>query len=151
MNKNYFLIRSPEERLKIHIDLKNKGYGRLIIETGIGIDLMHAETMVAVARAINDIIHRICIPAPDELGTYGLKDSVIIIDLGVPEPEDVDPGKIWELLPVKPMKLYVYPVKGGLETIGYRECRILVAVVSIHIYLPKNRVIDCSRQKTSHA
>ena len=142
VNKNYFLIRSPGERLRIHIDLKNKGYGRLIIETGIGIDLLHAEAMVAVARAINDIIHRVCIPAPDELGTYGLKDSIIIMDIGVPEPEDIDPAKIWELLPVKPVKLYVYPVKGGLETIGYKDCRLFVAVVSIHIYLPKNRVID---------
>ncbi len=142
MNKNYFLIRSPDERLKIHANLKNEGYGRLIIETGIGIDLMHAETMVAVTRAINDIIHRVCIPAPDELNTYGLRDSVIVMDLGVPDPEDIDPAKIWEILPVKPRKLYVYPVRGGLETIGYKDCRLLIAVVAIHVYLPKNKS-DC--------
>ncbi len=135
--KNYFLIKSRDERLRLHIDLKNRGYGRLLIETGLGIDLMDADVNIAVRRAIEDIIHRICIPAPNELGIPGLRDSIIVVDVGVPVPEELDPKTIWDTLPVKPEELYVYISKGGLETIGYRDCRLIVAVVSIHIYLPR--------------
>jgi len=135
LDKNYFLIKSPDERLRLHIDLKNRGYGRLLIETGLGIDLMDADVNIAVRRAIEDIIHRVCIPAPNELGIPGLRDSIIVVDVGVPVPEELDPKTIWDSLPVKPEELYVYISRGGLETIGYRDCRLIVAVVSIHIYL----------------
>ncbi|NPA99641.1 MAG: hypothetical protein GXO43_09715 [Crenarchaeota archaeon] len=135
--KNYFLIKSHDERLKLHLKLKNNGYGRLLIETGLGIDLMDADVNIAVKRAIEDIIHRVCIPASNELGISGLRDSIIVIDIGVPIPEELDPETIWDILPVKPEKLYIYVSKGGLETIGYKDCRLIVTVVSIHIYLPR--------------
>jgi len=134
--KNYFLIKSMDERLRLHLELRNKGYGRLIIETGLGIDLMGANADVAVKRAIEDIIHRVCIPASDELGIHDLKYSIIIIDIGIPVPGELNAEAIWDALPVKPKKLYIYVSEGGLETIGYKDCRILVATVAIHIYLP---------------
>ncbi len=134
--KNYFLIKSMDERLRLHLELRNKGYGRLIIETGLGIDLMGANADVAVKRAIEDIIHRVCIPAPDELGIHDLKDSIIIIDIGIPVPSELSAKDIWDALPVKPKELYIHVSKGGLETIGYKDCKILIAIVAIHIYLP---------------
>jgi len=137
VEKNYFLIKSQDERLRLHVELKNNGYGRLLIETGLGIDLMDADVNIAVKRAIEDIIHRVCIPAPNELGIPGLRDSIIVVDIGVPEPEELDLETIWDTLPVKPKKLYVHISKGGLETIGYKDCRLIVTVVSIHIYLPR--------------
>jgi len=139
--KNYFLIKSQDERLRLHVELKNNGYGRLLIETGLGIDLMDANVNIAVKRAIEDIIHRVCIPAPNELGIPGLRDSIIVVDIGVPEPEELDLKTIWDTLPVKPKKLYVHVSKGGLETIGYKDCRLIVAVVSIHIYLPRKLLL----------
>jgi uncharacterized protein (TIGR02058 family) len=106
---------------------------RLIVEIGTGIDLLGGDVNLSVRRAINDIIHRVCIPffTDAELDPHNVK---IIVDVYTPYPEQVEDRTVVEALPVKPAELTVRKHRGGalVEGLG----KTVVSIVAITIILP---------------
>ncbi len=115
-----------------------KDYLRLLIEIGMGIDLIGGDDNEAVERAVNDIIHRVCIPYFEEKGV-SFREAVLVVDLYTPHPDKVEDRLITNILPVKPRELIIRKHRGGALIPGlYGD--IVVAIVSITIYVPERNM-----------
>ncbi len=114
-----------------------KNYTRLLIEIDMGIDLIGGDDNEAVRRAINDIIHRVCIPYFKEK-KLPFSDTILVIDVYTPNPSKVHDNLIVKSLPVKPRQTIIRKHVGGALIPGlYGD--ITVSIVSITIYIPRQQ------------
>lgn len=112
-------------------------YVRLLIEIGIGIDLIGGDDNEAVRRAINDIIHRVCIPYFEEK-KLSFSDTILVIDIYTPHPNRVHDNIVMETLPVKPGQTIIRKHTGGALISGlYGD--ITASIASITIYVPRQQ------------
>ncbi len=101
----------------------------------MGIDLIGENDNEAVKRAINDIIHRVCIPYFEEK-KLSFNDAILVIDIYTPHPNKVHDNLVIEILPVKPRQTIIRKHIGGALIPGlYGD--ITASIVSITIYIPK--------------
>ncbi len=100
----------------------------------MGIDLIGEDVELSVLRAIDDIVHRVCIPYFREKG-ISFSDARLIIDIYTPYPEGVSDERVLSHLPVKPGDAVVRKHRGGaiVETLG----KGVVSIVALTIMIPK--------------
>ncbi len=108
---------------------------RLLIEIGMGIDLIGEDDNEAVRRAINDVIHRVCIPYFVEKG-LSFSDVVLVTDIYTPRPDKVHDDTVIGTLPIKPRRTIINKHVGGALIPGPYS-NITVSIVSITIYVPR--------------
>lgn len=111
------------------------GYIRLLTEIGVGIDLMGRDVLESIHKAIEDIVHRVCIPYFRDKA-LDFRDSKLVIDVYTPYPARVDRSKIIDILPVKTKEIVVNVYKGGASIKSLDE--IIVSIVAITILIPEN-------------
>ena len=112
-----------------------EGYNRLLIEIGLGVDLIGNDDDEAVRRAINDIVHRVCIPFFEER-KIPFKEAILVIDIYTPNPDNVREKLVIEALPVKPKNIIIRKHLGGARIPGLYN-HIIASIVAITIYVPK--------------
>ncbi|RLG89507.1 MAG: hypothetical protein DRO16_03940 [Thermoprotei archaeon] len=111
-------------------------YRKLLTEIGMGIDLIGGDVHESIRRAINDIVHRVCIMYFREKG-ISFREVKLIVDIFTPYPDRVDREKVVEMLPVKPGKLVINMYKGGALVKGIED--IIVSIVAITILIPDDK------------
>ncbi|MCD6301679.1 MAG: Lin0512 family protein [Staphylothermus sp.] len=109
-------------------------YRRLLTEIGMGIDLIGRDVNESVKRAINDIVHRVCIMYFREKG-ISFSQVKLIVDIYTPYPYRISREKVADFLPVKPSELVVNVYNGGALVKGLDE--IIVSIVAITILIPE--------------
>ena len=99
----------------------------------MGVDLVGEDVHVSIERAINDIVHRVCIPFFREKN-IDFNKTRIVVDVYTPYPERVNETKVADMLPVKPGKVSVNIHKGGALVHGLNH--IVVSIVALTIIIP---------------
>lgn len=110
---------------------------RLILETGIGIDLYGQDATKAAIRGVNDAIRHSSLTLFTELG-LNHTDMDVRVTVGVPDPSNLDTTKIAAELPRG--NATVQGVKGGQHIPGPDGSPgAIVATVAIEAYYPLNQ------------
>ncbi len=110
-------------------------YITLLTEFGMGVDLMGRDAVESVRRAIEDIIHRVCIPYFREAG-IGFEESRLVIDVFTPYPERLHPGEIAGMLPVRPGSVEINIHKGGARIKSLDEAVVSIVAITIQVPVP---------------
>jgi uncharacterized protein (TIGR02058 family) len=106
---------------------------RLVVEVGLGVDLVGEDVHVSIERAINDIVHRVCIPFFREKGLR-FEEAEVVVDVYTPYPERVDLDRVADMLPVKPGKITINVHYGGAVVHGLNH--IIASIVALTINIP---------------
>ncbi len=121
--------------------LAGKGWIRLVVETGIGVDQHGQDPTRASIKAIRDAIQRVCLPVLVEEYKATPEDILVVVEIGVPYPEKVDKERLIREIPLEGrVELRIYD--GGLKTscvamreYGDKTSEMLIAVVAITVYV----------------